>query len=136
MKYGKRLRDEVERTFPDWSGEFISYKQLKKQLNLTDPNKRALKRPYKRPRITIADILDAGRFNVNFSLLLNHELEKVNRFYVDKEEDYIIRLKVWFISLFSPSKIVVLLHSFVGLCSMVAGLQLAGTAKQRIEFGM
>ncbi|KAH7565051.1 hypothetical protein ACOSP7_020859 [Xanthoceras sorbifolium] len=89
MKYGKRLRDEVERSFPEWRGEFISYKRLKKQLNLIDPERRAMKRP----RFSIEQLLDAGRFDVGFTRLLNNELEKVNRFYIDKEEDYIIRLK-------------------------------------------
>ncbi|KAJ0008056.1 hypothetical protein Pint_30106 [Pistacia integerrima] len=98
MKYGKRLRNEVEKSFPGWGGDFISYKQLKKQLNLIDP----LSRPRKRSRISIGDIFDAGngrddvnsmRVNVGFTTLLGEELQKVNTFYIDKEEDYIIRLK-------------------------------------------
>lgn len=99
MKYGKRLRNEVERSFPEWRGEFISYKQLKKQLNLIDP----VSRPRKRPRISIGEIFDTGygrndvnsmTVNVGFTRLLDEEMQKVNTFYIDKEEDYIIRLKV------------------------------------------
>ncbi|XP_044483961.1 SPX domain-containing protein 2-like [Mangifera indica] len=98
MKYGKRLRNEVERSFPEWRGEFISYKQLKKQLNLIDP----VSRPRKRPRISIGEIFDTGygrndvnsmTVNVGFTRLLDEEMQKVNTFYIDKEEDYIIRLK-------------------------------------------
>ncbi|KAJ6963654.1 hypothetical protein NC652_002085 [Populus alba x Populus x berolinensis] len=37
MKYQKRLRDEVERVLPEWKGQFICYKGLKKQLNLIHP---------------------------------------------------------------------------------------------------
>ncbi|ESR40504.1 SPX domain-containing protein 2 [Citrus sinensis] len=94
MKYGKRLREEIERCLPEWRGEFISYKQLKKQLNLIDPVSRAKKRS----RISIEDLLHAGngRVDVNFmrfTQLLDVELHKVNTFYIDKEEDYVIRLK-------------------------------------------
>ncbi|TXG69329.1 hypothetical protein EZV62_004264 [Acer yangbiense] len=74
-KYGKQLRDEVERSIPEWRGEVISYKRLKIQLN------------------SIENLLDSGRFDVGFTRLLNNELDKVNRFYIDKEEDYVIRLK-------------------------------------------
>lgn len=96
MKYGKRLREEIERCLPEWRGEFISYKQLKKQLNLIDPVSRAKKRS----RISIEDLLHAGngRVDVNFmrfTQLLDVELHKVNTFYIDKEEDYVIRLKVY-----------------------------------------
>ncbi|KAK2651606.1 hypothetical protein Ddye_011462 [Dipteronia dyeriana] len=89
MKYGKQLRDEVERSFPEWRAEFISYKRLKIQLKLIDPGKSARKRP----RFSIENLLDAGRFDVGFTRLLNKELDKVNRFFIDKEEDYVIRLK-------------------------------------------
>lgn len=108
-KYGNG--DKIEQSFPEWRGEFISYKQLKRQLNLTDPKRR----PYKNRRITSPDILD------QFILLLNHELDKVNRFYLDKEEDYIIRLKVLFISLFfSVREIVVFVQWYIDM-------QFAGT---------
>lgn len=96
MKYGKRLRDEIERCLPEWRGEFISYKQLKKQLNLIDPVSRAKKRS---AGISIEDFFLAGngRVDVNFmkfNQLLDVELHKVNTFYIDKEEDHVIRLKV------------------------------------------
>ncbi|KAK3219397.1 hypothetical protein Dsin_013367 [Dipteronia sinensis] len=85
MKYGKQLREEVERSFPEWRGEFISYKRLKILLKLIDPGKM--------PRFFIENLLDSGRFDVGFTRLLNNELDKVNRFYIDKEEDFVIRLK-------------------------------------------
>lgn len=99
MKYGKRLRKEVEKSFPEWRGKFICYKQLKKQLNLIDP----MSRPRKRTRVSVGDVFDTRngrndanlmRVNIGFTRLLDQELQKVNTFYIDKEEDYIIRLKV------------------------------------------
>lgn len=88
MKYGKWLRDEIERTFPEWKGQFISYKKLKKQLKLINS---------RWPRFATTRFLEVNnmRLSIGFTRLLNNELNKINMFYFDKEEDYIIRLKVF-----------------------------------------
>ncbi|WCJ40562.1 SPX domain gene 2 [Euphorbia peplus] len=98
MKYGKRLREEIERTFPEWKGQFISYKKLKKQLKLINPrsssnNNNNIHRRW--PRFATRRFLEVNnmRLIIGFTRLLDNELKKVNTFYVDKEEDYIIRLK-------------------------------------------
>ncbi|XP_065869165.1 SPX domain-containing protein 1-like [Euphorbia lathyris] len=96
MKYGKRLREEIERTFPEWKGQFISYKKLKKQLKLINPRSKANNIIYRRwPRFATRRFLQVNnmRLIIGFTRLLDNELKKVNTFYVDKEEDYIIRLK-------------------------------------------
>lgn len=57
---------------PEWEGECISYKDLKKQLKLMDPGSR-----------------DEG-----FKLLLKNEVEKMNDFFSRKEEEYKSRFQV------------------------------------------
>ncbi|XP_015573785.2 SPX domain-containing protein 1 isoform X1 [Ricinus communis] len=96
MKYGKMLRDEVERTFRAWKGQFISYKKLKKQLKLIYPRSRGKIVATRRwPRYATRRFLEVNNrgLRTGFSRLLDDELKKVNTFYLDKEEDYIIRLK-------------------------------------------
>ncbi|KAI8018891.1 SPX domain-containing protein 1 [Camellia lanceoleosa] len=73
MKFGKSLRSEIAETLPEWKGKFISYKELKKQLKL------------------IAHEEEEGM--IDFIQLLDNELEKVNTFFIDKEEEYIIRIR-------------------------------------------
>ncbi|KAA8523017.1 hypothetical protein F0562_009440 [Nyssa sinensis] len=102
MKFGKSLSNQIEETLPEWRDKFLSYKELKKKLKLIEPkgtgdNNRATKRP----RLAAADSTDAGERETNdmtieeldFIKLLEDELEKLNTFFVEKEEEYIIRLK-------------------------------------------
>ncbi|XP_004251718.1 SPX domain-containing protein 1 [Solanum lycopersicum] len=105
MKFGKSLSNQIEETLPEWRDKFLSYKDLKKKLKLIEPKRsvssgdgddvRASKRmkmadggfdkaPEKEP------MTDA---EVEFVNLLEDELEKFNSFFVEKEEEYIIRLK-------------------------------------------
>ncbi|CAK7356912.1 unnamed protein product [Dovyalis caffra] len=96
MKYGKRFRDEVERTLPEWKGQFICYKRLKKQLKLINPRLSRGRRMHNHwSRFATGRFLDVNNFRerIGFTRLLDSELNKVNTFYFDKEEDYIIRLK-------------------------------------------
>ncbi|EEF35777.1 conserved hypothetical protein [Ricinus communis] len=90
MQYGKMLRREVERTFRGWKGQFISYKKLKKQLKLIYPRSRGRFPRYATRRFV--EVNNRG-LRIGFSRLLHNELKKVNTFYLEKEEDYIIRLK-------------------------------------------
>lgn len=86
MKFGKSLRYEISATVPQWGDEFISYKELKKQLNLIAlESDRCRKGPG----------LDSGeRDELGFTRLLESDLDKMNAFFVRKEEEYWIRLKV------------------------------------------
>ncbi|KAM7480354.1 hypothetical protein LguiA_028567 [Lonicera macranthoides] len=75
MKFGKSLRNEIAETVPEWEGEYISYKDLKKQLKLI----------VNRSSNTTEDIC--------FVQLLYSNLNKFQQFFMDKEEEYIIRLQ-------------------------------------------
>ncbi|KAJ6912963.1 hypothetical protein NC651_015437 [Populus alba x Populus x berolinensis] len=115
MKFGKSLSNQIEETLPEWRDKFLSYKELKKRLKLIEPNNNTSKnigdsRPMKKPRLSAASA-DAGggdctegggadskevsmtREEIDFIKLLEGELEKFNSFFVEKEEEYIIRLK-------------------------------------------
>lgn len=102
MKFGKSLSNQIEETLPEWRDKFLSYKELKKRLKLIDP--KAGDRPNKRLRLDVGDCSEAGekeagdmtKEEVDFIKLLEDELEKFNTFFVEKEEEYIIRLKVFF----------------------------------------
>lgn len=109
MKFGKSLSNQIEETLPEWRDKFLSYKELKKKLKLIEPNKTggsgAGERPSKRPKVeafgdAAADVAAAAgdkevmsREEIDFIQLLEDELEKFNSFFVEKEEEYIIRLK-------------------------------------------
>ncbi|EOY31068.1 PREDICTED: SPX domain-containing protein 2 [Theobroma cacao] len=101
MKFGKSLSNQIEETLPEWRDKFLSYKGLKKKLKLIEP--KSGERQNKRPRLdeNFGDVVDAGdkvgdgmsREESDFIRLLEDELEKFNTFFVEKEEEYIIRLK-------------------------------------------
>lgn len=102
MKFGKSLSNQIEETLPEWRDKFLSYKELKKRLKLLQP-KKAGERPEKRPRFdectasgddNKASASGMSREEVDFISLLEDEMEKFNTFFVEKEEEYIIRLKV------------------------------------------
>ncbi|URD98578.1 SPX domain-containing protein 1 [Musa troglodytarum] len=94
MKFGKSLSNQIEETLPEWRDKFLSYKDLKRRLKLIA----AGDKPAKRPKVT-----DDGRAaslvtreeeeEEDFVRLLEAELDKFNTFFVEKEEEYIIRQK-------------------------------------------
>ncbi|KAJ4953471.1 hypothetical protein NE237_030303 [Protea cynaroides] len=99
MKFGKSLSNQIEEALPEWRDKFLSYKDLKKKLKL--PDSKSEDRCSKRPRLASGDVAEAGEMEVTamtkeekeFIQLLEDELEKFNAFFVEKEEEYIIRLK-------------------------------------------
>ncbi|KAL3839826.1 hypothetical protein ACJIZ3_024417 [Penstemon smallii] len=98
MKFGKSLNNQIEETLPEWRDKFLSYKELKKRLKLIDPSG-VEPRAQKRRRLD-GDRADGDgervamtEAEVDFVKLLEDELEKFNSFFVEKEEEYIIRLK-------------------------------------------
>ncbi|XP_042004297.1 SPX domain-containing protein 1-like [Salvia splendens] len=98
MKFGKSLSNQIEETLPEWRDKFLSYKELKKRLKLIEPNKpggEGEERPQKKRRTEEArregDAMTEEE--VDFLKLLEDELDKFNSFFVEKEEEYIIRLK-------------------------------------------
>ncbi|CAH8286105.1 unnamed protein product [Eruca vesicaria subsp. sativa] len=99
MKFGKSLSNQIEQTLPEWRDKFLSYKDLKKRLKLIASSKSG-DRPAKRLRLldsssssfaSSGDIM--SKEEMSFVQLLEDELEKFNNFFVEKEEEYIIRLK-------------------------------------------
>lgn len=94
MKFGKSLTNQIEQTLPEWRDKFLSYKELKKRLKLIDPKRKSgddCDRPSKRTRIS--DEVMSNE-EIDFVQLLEKEVEKFNSFFVEKEEEYIIKLKV------------------------------------------
>ncbi|KAJ0815966.1 putative SPX domain-containing protein [Helianthus annuus] len=102
MKFGKSLSNQIEETLPEWRDKFLSYKDLKKRLKLIKPVEKMDhdgNRPSKRLRISDEECTVAGggelsKEEVDFVQLLEEEVEKFNSFFVEKEEEYIIKLKV------------------------------------------
>ncbi|EPS59264.1 hypothetical protein M569_15543, partial [Genlisea aurea] len=73
MKFGKEFGIHLEETLPEWRDKYLSYKPLKKLLKSIPPGS-----------------LPPEDW---FLGILNEELEKFNDFYVDKEEEFIIRFQ-------------------------------------------
>ena len=96
MKFGKSLSNQIEETLPEWRDKFLSYKELKKRLKQIGGGDRLAKRA----KTAAADGEEGGeamtREEEDFLRLLEAELEKFNAFFVEKEEEYIIRQKVIF----------------------------------------
>ncbi|XP_074583434.1 SPX domain-containing protein 1-like [Curcuma longa] len=95
MKFGKNPSNQIEETLPEWRDKFLSYKDLKRRLKLFS----VAERPAKRSKV-----VDEGAAGDNapsstaveeeeFVSLLEAELDKFNTFFVEKEEEYIIRQK-------------------------------------------
>ncbi|XP_022897310.1 SPX domain-containing protein 1-like [Olea europaea var. sylvestris] len=105
MKFGKSLSNQIDETLPEWRDKFLSYKELKKKLKLIEakgPSSSAGEEGSAKKRQKVGDELaaDGGGERVvmteaeaNFVKLLEDELEKFNAFFVEKEEEYIIRVK-------------------------------------------
>lgn len=98
MKFWKILSSLIEETLPEWQDKFLSYKDLKKQLKLIYP---AQPCPHthnnKRPRLDQDNNDDqVSKEVIDFLNLLEVEIDKFNAFFVDKEEEYVIRWKVRF----------------------------------------
>lgn len=96
MKFGKSLSNQIEETLPEWQDKFLSYKELKKKLKLLEPRGGVENRPNKRSRSSDPNSTDTDptKEELDFIRLLEEELDKFNSFFVEKEEEYIIRLKV------------------------------------------
>lgn len=85
MKFGKRLKQQVQETLPGWRDKFLSYKDLKKLVRLISSSPTMLN-----------GSLEYGKAEEEFVVLLNNEIDKFNGFFMEQEEDFIIRHKVIF----------------------------------------
>lgn len=103
MKFGKEFSIHLEETLPEWRDKYLCYKPLKKLLKHIPPSSVADNPPPPAPPPVPAELQDW------FIRILNEELEKFNDFYVDKEEDFIIRFQVSFFRLY------ILINYFFGV---------------------
>ncbi|XP_047983942.1 SPX domain-containing protein 3-like [Salvia hispanica] len=81
MKFGKRLKQQTEESLPEWRDKYLSYKKLKKLVKLISSAPPTLSR----------SSLHCGRAEAEFMYLLNAEIDKFNAFFMEQEEDFVIR---------------------------------------------
>lgn len=73
MKFGKRLKKQIEQSLPEWRGQFLCYKELKRRVNA----------------VSVSAASEA-----EFVALLDAEVDKFNAFFLEQEEEFIIRQRV------------------------------------------
>lgn len=77
MKFGKRLKKQVEESLPEWRDKFLAYKRLKRLVRLVPADPSA---PRRRRAAEAA-----------FLRLLDGEVDRFNAFFLEREEDFVIR---------------------------------------------
>ncbi|KAJ4955954.1 hypothetical protein NE237_012737 [Protea cynaroides] len=82
MKFGKRLKHQIQETLPEWQDKFLAYKDLKKLVRLTSSAPSSSE-----------GLMENRKAEVGFIYLLNAEIDKFNSFFIEQEEDFIIRHK-------------------------------------------
>ncbi|KAE8021718.1 hypothetical protein FH972_007584 [Carpinus fangiana] len=96
MKFGKEFTTHLEETLPEWRDKFLCYKPLKKLLKRHFPNPTTS--DINLPLNTDTDGLDNQPALLDlqewFIRILKEELDKFNNFYVNKEEEFVIRFQV------------------------------------------
>lgn len=106
MKFGKHLRGIVECSFPEWQPNFMSYKELKKRIIpregcVSSESTRADENDTDIPSASApAAAAETAPLNgtapptiddsAGFFTFLKAEVEKVNDFFLEKQEDFII----------------------------------------------
>ncbi|XP_054783149.1 SPX domain-containing protein 3-like [Prosopis cineraria] len=80
MKFGKRLKKQIVESLPEWRDQFLSYKELKKLVRLISAA----------PPLPDG-VREYGKAEADFVYLLNNEIDKFNNFFVEQEEDFVIR---------------------------------------------
>ncbi|CAH1421022.1 unnamed protein product [Lactuca virosa] len=103
MKFGKEFGIHLEQTLPEWKDKYLCYKPLKKLLkNLPNPtvdDANDHPQPYRNPTGVNTDRNlpplphHLAEIQHWFVRILNEELDKFNDFYVDKEEEFVIRFQ-------------------------------------------
>ncbi|XP_071913134.1 SPX domain-containing protein 4-like [Coffea arabica] len=97
MKFGKEFKTHLEETLPEWREKYLCYKPLKKLLkSIPTPDAAPAPAPAPLPPADGDNYPPPAPFPELqdwFVRILTEELEKFNDFYIDKEEDFIIRLQ-------------------------------------------
>ncbi|KAF8698722.1 hypothetical protein HU200_034974 [Digitaria exilis] len=73
MKFGKRLKKQIEESLPEWRDHFLNYKELKRRVN------------------AVASPSPSPAAEAEFLTLLNAEVDKFNAFFLEQEEEFVIR---------------------------------------------
>ncbi|CAI9752705.1 unnamed protein product [Fraxinus pennsylvanica] len=92
MKFGKEFSIHLEETLPEWRDKYLCYKLLKKLLKNIPAGDSTLN-PSPVDGDDTAPMMPLHTLQDWFIGILNDELEKFNDFYVDKEEEFIIRFQ-------------------------------------------
>ncbi|KAL1824492.1 hypothetical protein ACET3Z_011270 [Daucus carota] len=92
MKFGKEFSIHLEETLPEWRDKYLRYKPLKKLLKNFPDSSSVSNFP---PPAAGADASPPLPQHLQewFVKILSEELEKFNDFYVDKEEEFVIRFQ-------------------------------------------
>uniref|UniRef100_A0A0D3HD91 SPX domain-containing protein n=1 Tax=Oryza barthii TaxID=65489 RepID=A0A0D3HD91_9ORYZ len=77
MKFGKRLKKQVEESLPEWRDKFLAYKRLKKLVRLVSSSS--------------GDVGGGGGGEAEFVRLLDGEVDRINAFFLEQEEEFVIR---------------------------------------------
>ncbi|KAL1368866.1 SPX domain-containing protein 3 [Arachis hypogaea] len=87
MKFGKRLKQQIQDSLPEWRDKFLSYKELKKLVKLI------LAAPTRRNESWRGrnESLEYGKAESDFVYLLDIEIDKFNGFFMEQEEEFVIR---------------------------------------------
>ncbi|KAK6913288.1 SPX domain [Dillenia turbinata] len=98
MKFGKEFQTHLEETLPEWRDKYLCYKPLKKFLKNFATTATAVDSIVNRDPAQIGGSDEENnRALVElqnwFVRILSEELDKFNDFYVDKEEEFVIRLQ-------------------------------------------
>lgn len=107
MKFGKYFRYQLEETLPTWRDKYLDYKALKRLIRRLPPPQQG-DAPPSLPAPVAAEGEEGdgqvvGQGNVVcFARFLDMELDKLDEFYMDREEWNIIRLQVRFDLYSSP----------------------------------
>lgn len=73
MKFGKRLKKQIEESLPEWRSHFLNYKELKRRVN------------------AVSSAAPSPAAEADFLTLLNAEVDKFNAFFLEQEEEFVIR---------------------------------------------
>ncbi|KAL5225827.1 hypothetical protein ABZP36_012466 [Zizania latifolia] len=79
MKFGKRLKKQVEESLPEWRDKFLAYKRLKKLVRLVSSSSFSSG--------------SSGGGEDTFVRLLDGEVDRINAFFLEQEEVFVIRLR-------------------------------------------
>ncbi|CAL4941643.1 unnamed protein product [Urochloa decumbens] len=79
MKFGKRLKKQVEESLPQWRDKFLAYKRLKRLVRLVPAGPSSAAAPRRRAA------------EAAFVRLLDGEVDRFNAFFLEQEEDFVIR---------------------------------------------